>query len=84
MLPLECRLDTDLSPNFAKLIGCSASAVNMISSNPCVSPSPRIRISFSLLSMCRNELISSANVTAFLPKLPSLNKDFEQESNPMS
>ena len=39
-----------------KLIGYMASAVNIVSSNPCVGPSPRIEVSLFLLSICTDEL----------------------------
>ena len=40
-----------------KLIGYLASAVNIVSSNPYVGPSPRIKISLFLSSICTDELI---------------------------
>ena len=49
-LSLYCRLKTNIFPDCVKLIGYFASAVNVVSSNPCVGPSPRVKISFSLLS----------------------------------
>ena len=42
-----------------KLIEYIASAVNVESSNPCVSPSPRIKVSSPLLSICTDELLSA-------------------------
>ena len=55
-LPLWCRPVANLLFHFLKLIGYLASAVNLISSNPCAGPSPRIKISFPLLSTCTDEL----------------------------
>ena len=46
LLPLKCRLNTNLLLDFFKLTGYFAFAVNVVSSNPCVSPSPRITISW--------------------------------------
>ena len=46
MLPLQCRLSTNLFPDSVKLIGYFASGVNVVSSNPCVGPSPKLKISF--------------------------------------
>ena len=60
-----------------------ASAVNVVSLNPCVGPSPRIKISFPLLSLCTDELISAPKIMKFFPKLPSLNKNSERVSNHM-
>ena len=60
-----------------KLIGYFASAVNAVSSDPCVGPSPRINISvFSLYH------ISSKN-NDICPMLPSVNENSEQKPNPM-
>ena len=47
MLPLQCRLFLDC----VKSIGYFASAVYVVSSNPCVGASPRIKTSFPLLSV---------------------------------
>ena len=38
LIPLLCRLNTDLLFGFLKLIGYLGSAVNVVSSNPCVGP----------------------------------------------
>ena len=38
-----------------------------MSANPCVGSSPRIKISFSLLSTCTEELISTPKIMQFLP-----------------
>ena len=56
LLPLQCRLNTNLLPDCAKLIRYFASTVNVVSTNPCVGPSPRIKISFPLLSKLPYEL----------------------------
>ena len=47
MLPLQCRLFFGC----VKSIGYFASAVYVVSTNPCVGASPRIKISFPLLSI---------------------------------
>ena len=39
--------------------------------NPCVCPLTKIKISFPLLSVCTNELISTLKRITFLPMLPS-------------
>ena len=67
LLPLKCRLDRNLFLDCVKLIHYFASVVNMISSNPCVGPSPRIKISFPLLSTCTDELISAPKIMTFFP-----------------
>ena len=51
--------------------------------NPSVGPLPRIKISFSLLSMCPNELISAPKIIPFLPTLPSGKQWYPQVSNPI-
>ena len=48
-----------------KLIGFLAPDVNVVPSNPCVDPSPRIKIYFSLLSTCTDELISAPEIMTF-------------------
>ena len=60
-------INTNLFPDCAKLIGCFPSAANVVSSNSCVGPSPRIKISFLLLSTCTDELIPAPKTMAFLP-----------------
>ena len=59
LLPLQCRLNTNLLFCCVKLIGHIASAVNVVISNPCVGPAPRIKTSFLLWSICRDELSSA-------------------------
>ena len=83
MLPLKCRLNTNLFLDCAKLTGYFATAVNVVSSNPCVGPSPRIKISFHLISICTDELISAPKIMTFLPTTPSVSENYERESNPM-
>ena len=53
----------------------------MVSSNPCVGPSQRLKI--FLLSKYTDELISAPKVMTFFPTLPSIDKNSERESNPM-
>ena len=50
LLPLYCRLKQNLLCDYEKLIEYFVSAVNAVSSNSCVGPSPRIKIFFPLLS----------------------------------
>ena len=86
MLPLYSRLHTNLLFGCVKLIydnGYMASAVNMVSSNPCVGPPARIKMSFSLLWICTDRLILAPNIVVFFPKLPSVDKNSERESNLM-
>ena len=71
LLPLLFRLNTNLFPDYVKLLGYFASAVNVVPSNPCVRPFPRIKISFSLLSICKDELISIPKMITILPTPPS-------------
>ena len=66
-----------------KLIGYLAFAVNVVSSNPCVGYSPRIKIFLFLLSICTNEIISTPKIITFLPMPPSINENSERESNTM-
>ena len=55
----------------------------MVSSNPCVNPSLRIKISLFFLSTCTDKLTLTAKKMGFFPKFPSVNKTSEQESNPL-
>ena len=55
----------------------------MVSSNPCVGPSPRIKASFPLLSICTDEFISAPKIMTFFLMLLSGNEISERESNPM-
>ena len=64
-----------------KLIEHWASAANEVSSNPCVGPIPRIKI--SLLSVCTDELISTPKIMTFLPILPPGSENSEHEPNPI-
>ena len=54
-----------------------------MSSNRCVWPVSRIEISFILLSICKDELISAPKLMTFLPTLPSDNENYNRESNPI-
>ena len=53
--------------DFVSLIEYLAYAVNVVSSNPYVGPSPRIKISFPSLSTCIDELLSAPKVMMFFP-----------------
>ena len=64
-----------------KLIEYIFSALRVVS-NPCVGPIPRIKMSFFLLSIFVDELISTPKIITFLPiSLPIENKVFL--SNPI-
>ena len=45
-----------------------SSAVMVVSSNPCVGPSPRAQISFFLLSIRTDELLPTPKIITFLPQ----------------
>ena len=52
LLSLQCRYNTKHLLGCVKLIGYIASAVNVVSSNACAGPSPRIKISlFFVINM---------------------------------
>ena len=55
----------------------------MVSSYPCVGPSPKTNISLFLLLICVDELMSAPNVITDLPGLSSVNKKPEHKSNPI-
>ena len=55
----------------------------MVGSDPCNDGSSRINISFTLLPICTDELISVPKIKTIFPKLPSVNENSEQESNPI-
>ena len=55
-----------------------ASAVDVVSSNPCVGTLPRIKILLILLSICTDELISTPKIMTFIPTLPSDNENSER------
>ena len=55
---------------------------NVVSYNPCVGPSPRIKIYFFLLSTCTEELLSSPKIIHFLPD-PLPTEKFLFLSNPI-
>ena len=67
LLPLYCRLNTNLLFGCVKSIGYIASAINVESSNPCTGPSPSIKISLFLLSIWTDELISAPEMMTFSP-----------------
>ena len=46
LLPLYCRLNTNFFPNCIKVVVYFTSAVSVVSSNPCVGSSPRIKINY--------------------------------------
>ena len=48
-----------------KLIEYFFSAINVVPSNPCVAPSPRIKIYYFLLSPCIEEIISTLKLYNF-------------------
>ena len=80
LLPLRCILNTNLFLDCVKLVGYLASPINVVSSNPCVGPSPIIKIFLFLLSTCTDELKSIPKV---FPKLPPVIKISEREPTPI-
>ena len=72
LLSLKCRPNKNLFLGCVKLIGYLASAVNWVSSNLYVGPSPKIKISLFLLPMCTNELISARRTMVLFPVVPSV------------
>ena len=82
-VPYSVDLNTNIFLDCVKLIGYFASAVNVVSSNPCVGPSPGIKISLFSLLICTDELISTPNIMTLFPKPPFVNENSERESNPM-
>ena len=56
--------------------------MQLVPSNPCVGPLPRIKISFFLLSTCTEELISTPKIIQFLPN-PLPNENSAYLSNPV-
>ena len=65
---------TNLFLGCIKLIGYFASTVNVVSSNPCVGHSPRIKTSLFLLLTFADELISALKIWTVFLMLPSVNK----------
>ena len=65
----QCSLNTNLFLGCVKLTGFYISAVNVVSSNPCVASSPRIKISLSLLSICTDEPTSAPKIMTYFPML---------------
>ena len=70
--------------DFEKLIEYWVSAVDIVSPNHCVGPKPKIKISFLLLSICTDEVISTSKIMTVLPMLPSGNECSDSESNPLT
>ena len=87
LLPLQCRLNKNFVKlklrGFGNLIGYFASAIKVVSSNPYVGLSPRIKICFLLLSICTDEFISAQKIMTIFPMIKSGNENSERESNPM-
>ena len=59
------------------------SADNVVSTNLCVGTITRIKISFFLLSIYIDELISNPKIMTFLPTVLLGNENSERESNPI-
>ena len=76
---LQSRLNTNFFQDCVKLIVYFASAVNVVSFDPCFDPLPTIKISLYLLSICTDKLKSALEKIAFYPKLPSVNETSERE-----
>ena len=66
-----------------KFIEYSVSAVILVSSYPCLGPLPRTKISFFLLSICSDELLSAQKIITFLPQSKFGSEKSERESNPI-
>ena len=65
------QAETKFIARLVKLIEYLFPVDNLVSSNPCVALSPRIKIYFCLLLTCTEEPISTSNVFKFLPnRLP--------------
>ena len=82
LLPLQWRLKQNFLCDLEKLIEYSALAVNVVPFNSRVGPLPKITISFLLLSICTNELISTKKKT-FLPQSKFGIEKSEREWNPI-
>ena len=82
LLLLKWRLEQSFRFDLEKLIEYWTSAVNIVSSNPCVGPIPRNEKYFSLLSILTVEFISAAKIWTFLPMTLSGNEKSERNSNP--
>ena len=57
--------------------------VNDFSLNPCVGPSPKVNMSFPLLSICIEEFISAAKIITFCPNPQPGNEKLPLLSNPI-
>ena len=55
-----------------------ATAVTVLSFNPCDGHSPRIKISFSQLSVCADKLLPTLKILIFYPQLKSAIKKSEK------
>ena len=60
--------------------------MNVVSSNPCVGPLPRIKMCFPSFSICADMLVSTPwyqhiKIMTSLPTLPSSNENSERKSN---
>ena len=60
---------------------CLASAVIVVSYNTSVGPSPRTKISFFLLPIYTEELLSTPKIATFLPQSNLRYEKSERESN---
>ena len=65
-----------------KLIECISSAVR-VCCNPCVGPIPKTNMSFFLLLMCAEELISAPKMITFWSNPPPGNEKLPLLSNPI-
>ena len=66
MLLSQGKLKQNFVSDVEKFIEYSASAVIVVSSNPCGRPLPRTKISFVLLSTRTDELWPTLKITTFL------------------
>ena len=83
LLPLKCGLKQIFSLDIVKFIEYLASAVIVVLSDPCIGLSPRTKISFLLLSIRTDELLSTPKIITFFAKSKFECEESEQESNPI-
>ena len=83
LLPIQWKLKQIFLLVLEKLNEYLASPVYVVSSNTCIGPLPRIKISLFLSSICKDELMSTPTIMTFLPMLLSGNEYSEHESNPL-
>ena len=80
---MQYRLKQTFSLDFVISIEYLASVVIEVSSNLSIGPSPRITISFFILSACSGKLLSTPKTRTSLAKSPLGNKNCEHAPNPI-